>query len=163
MDGYIVDPKTATLKDLEQAAWIRKENETAVLATLKPLPANYLDDEDKDGTKRAGSDEEDDDNESPPTKKKRKRSFKKFTNERCGRKRFGGWTDSAIHQMIDRCVSIRRDRVDKKYLNMEKAYHLWAGIREFGKDGKKQSKDWNSPQAQPINTSMAWDLDFMNS
>jgi hypothetical protein len=162
MDGYIVDPKMATLEDLEQTAWSQKENETVVLATLKLLPANYLDDEHLAGTKRARSDEEDNDNDSPPTKK-RKRSFKKFTNEWCGRKRFGGWTDSAIHQMIDWCVSIRRDRVDKKYLNMEKVYHLWAGIREFGKEGKKRSKDRNSPQAQPINTSMAWDLDFMIS
>jgi hypothetical protein len=43
--------------------------------------------------------------------------------------------DSATHQMIGWCVlSIRQDQVDKKYLNMEKAYHLWAGIKEFGKD-----------------------------
>jgi hypothetical protein len=66
--------------------------------------------------------------------------------------------------MIDQCVSIRQDRVDNKYLNKEKAYHLWAGIKEFGRDGKKWSKDKNSPQAQPImNRSMAWDLDFMHS
>jgi hypothetical protein len=33
--------------------------------------------------------------------------------------------------------SIRQDPVDKKYLNMEKTYHFWVGIKEFGKDGKK--------------------------
>jgi hypothetical protein len=45
---------------------------------------------------------------------------------------------------------------------MEKAYHLWAGIKEFGKDGKKRSKE--SPHAaQPINTVNVWDLDFMNN
>ena len=46
---------------------------------------------------------------------------------------------------------------------MEKAYHLWAGEREFGKDGKKRPQERTSPQARPINTSNAWDLDFMNS
>jgi hypothetical protein len=50
-----------------------------------------------------------------------KLSFKKHTNEWCGRNRFGGWTDADIHQMIDWCVSIRQDQVDKKYLHMEKA------------------------------------------
>jgi hypothetical protein len=79
------------------------------------------------------------------------------------KKLFEGWADSAIHQMIDWYVSISQDQVDKKYLNMEKAYHLWVGIKEFDKDVKKQSKDKKSPQAQPINTLHAWDLDFMNN
>jgi hypothetical protein len=96
--------------------------------------------------------------------KKRKMSFKKYINERCGRHGCGGWIDDAIHQMIDWCVSIRQDQVNKKYQNMEKAYHLWAGIKEFGKDDKKQSKDKKSPQTQPINsTANAWDLDFKNN
>jgi hypothetical protein len=42
------------------------------------------------------------------------------------------------------------------------AYHLWAGNKEFGKDSKKCPQDKTSPQARPINTLNAWDLDFMN-
>ena len=90
--------------------------EEAVLATLKPLPDI-----------EAGEGGNEDDNESPPNRKRKRLSFKKYRNERCGRKRFGGWTDAAINQMIAWCVSIRQDRQSKKYLNMEKAYHLWAG------------------------------------
>jgi hypothetical protein len=29
---------------------------------------------------------------------------------------------------------------------MQKAYHLWVGIKEFGKDGKKQLKEKKTPQ-----------------
>ena len=161
MEGYIKDPKIDQPEDLVQAAGDRMIMEDAIVATLKPLPVNYLDDdEDMETAGDAGTEE---DNESPPAhRKKRKLSFKKYTNERCGRKRFGGWTDAAIHQMIERCVSIRKDRGDKKYLNMEKAYHLWAGDKEFGKDGKKRPQEKTSPLARPINTSNAWDLDFMN-
>ena len=46
---------------------------------------------------------------------------------------------------------------------MEKAYHLWAGDKEFGKDGKKRPQNKTSPQAHPINTSNGWDMDFMNN
>jgi hypothetical protein len=77
MDGYIVDPKAGSPDDLEHTAWGCKVIETTVLSALKPLPANYLDDEaveiDKAGTKQPSLD---DGNESPPTKKKRKLSFK---------------------------------------------------------------------------------------
>ena len=157
MEGYIVDPKKASAEDLQQAVGDRLVIEDAVLATLKPLPDNYLDDENMEADEAGDNDEE-----SPPTKKRRKKSFKKYANERCGRRRFGGWTDAAIHQMIDWCVCIQKDRVDKKYLNMEKAYHSWAGNKEFGRDGKKRPQDKTSPHARPINTSNAWDLDFMN-
>ena len=144
MDEYIIDPKTTSSEDLEQTAGDRMIIEGAILATLQPLPANYLDDDKKVETGEAGNE---DDNESPPNKRKRKLSFKKYTNERCGRNRFGGWTDAAIHQMIDCCVSIRQDGREKKYLNMEKAHHLWAGDKEFGKNGKKRPQYKTSPQA----------------
>ena len=39
---------------------------------------------------------------------------------------------------------------------------MWAGNKEFSKDGKKCPQDKTSPQARPINTLNAWDLDFMN-
>jgi hypothetical protein len=159
MEGYVKEPKTTTTEDLEQAAGDRMVIEEAIRATLKPLPANYLDDDEDLERGEAGNK---DDNESPPNKKKRKISFKKYTKERCGRKRFGGWTDTAINTMIGCSVSIRKDRTDRKYLNMEKAYHSWAGEKEFGRDGKKRPQEKTSPQAQSINTSNAWDLDFMN-
>ena len=57
-------PKTDTLEGLEAAVWECKENERAVQATLKPLPANYLDDEADNE-----SEETDNDNDTPPTKK----------------------------------------------------------------------------------------------
>jgi hypothetical protein len=161
MEGFIKDPTSTSSEDLQLAAGDRMIIEEAVLATLKPLPANYLDDD--DNTEQAGEGNTVEDNDSPPNRKRKRMSFKKYTNERCGRKRFGGWTDTAINQMIARCVSIRQDRNSKRYLNMEKAYHLWAGEREFGKDGKKRPQERTSPQARPINTSNAWDLDFMNS
>jgi hypothetical protein len=56
-------PKTDTLEGLEAAVWECKENKTDVQATLKPLPANYLDDEADE------TEETDNDNDTPPTEK----------------------------------------------------------------------------------------------
>jgi hypothetical protein len=54
---------------------------------------------------------------------------------------YNGYYCMEDNQFISSSVwvsSIRPDQVDKKYLNtMEKGYHLWAGIKEIGKDGKK--------------------------
>jgi hypothetical protein len=101
MEGYIKNPETTSSEDLEQAADDRMIIEEAVLATLKPLPTNYLDDE----AMEPGEAGNGDNNESPPTKKSRKLSFKKYTKVWSGRKRFRGWTDAVIHQMIDWYVS----------------------------------------------------------
>jgi hypothetical protein len=72
MEGYIVDPKTDTHEDLEQAVWERNEIETAVQATLKPLPTNYLDDE------AVETEEADNDNDTSPTKKKEEAELQKI-------------------------------------------------------------------------------------
>ena len=70
MEGYIKDPKTTSSEDLEQAGGDHMIIEVAVLATLKPLPTNYLDGEDMEPGEEATRNE--DDNESSPTKKRKK-------------------------------------------------------------------------------------------